>query len=243
MSKYFIYSHPNTIPIYDKTKSQIISLDTSSINIYILPRNNLSYHVDNGLFEATLIDWCKQFCNKDSIILDIGAHTGTYAISLAKYTKKVLAFEPQRMTYYGLCGSIALSNITNIECFNYGLGSNDQVGEQTLNIISIDGGGSSLHIEDQNRILDKEIIQIRTLDSLNIIDPISFIKIDIEDNELFALQGSRETIKKNKNLTILFECNSSNPELFNYITNELEYDIVKLTGCSNMYLATYRKKY
>ena len=42
------------------------------------------------------------------------------------------------MTYYSLCGSIALSNIKNAVCLNFGLGTHDQVGKQTLNIISLD---------------------------------------------------------------------------------------------------------
>ena len=70
-------------------------------------------------------------------MLDIGAHTGTYTVSLAQYCNHVYAFEPQKMTYYALCGSIALSNLTNVTCLNVGLGSNEQVGKQTLNIITI----------------------------------------------------------------------------------------------------------
>lgn len=93
------------------------------------------------MFEKNLIEWCKQFCKKDQNILDIGAHSGTYTISLADYCKNVYAFEPQKMTFYSLCGSIALSNITNTTCLNYGLGSSEQVGKQILKIISADGGG------------------------------------------------------------------------------------------------------
>ena len=48
------------------------------------------------------------------------------------------------MTYYALCGSVVLSNCHNIECINYGLGSPDQVGYLDLNIISEDGGGSTV---------------------------------------------------------------------------------------------------
>ena len=42
------------------------------------------------------------------------------------------------MTYYTLCGRVAMSNLTNITCFNIGLCSNEQVCKQTLNIISVD---------------------------------------------------------------------------------------------------------
>lgn len=83
-------------------------------------------------------------------MLDIGAHSGTYTISLAENCKNVYSFEPQKMTFYSLCGSIALSNIKNVTCINTGLGSEEQVGIQKLNIISLDGGGSTLHCTNNN---------------------------------------------------------------------------------------------
>lgn len=253
MTSYFIYSKPkrtdSSCQKADQQSDQIIKLDTNSFANYILPLNNLSYHVQHGLFEAGLIEWCRQFCNKDTIMLDIGAHTGTYAISLAPYCKQVFAFEPQRMTYYALCGSVALSNLTNINCLNYGLGSIQQEGAQTLNIISIDGGGSSLHTTsptttNNQPIIGTEKIKIKMLDKIinkllaqSPADKIGFIKMDIEDNELYALQGAQETIKAHNNPPILFESNSSNPELFEFLTNTLHYKIIKISGCHNMYLA------
>ena len=82
---------------------------------YLMPSVNHTYYAERGLFENNLIEWCKQFCKKDATFLDIGAHTGSYAITLAPYSGKVVAFEPQKMTYYALCGGVALSSATNVE--------------------------------------------------------------------------------------------------------------------------------
>jgi FkbM family methyltransferase len=165
LSSYFILSKAKALASNNNDTNQFIS--TISDNMYfILPRNNIKYHIDEGLFESHLIEWSKQYCNPDKIFLDIGAHTGTYAISLSKYSKHVIAFEPQRMTYYALCGSVALSNIENITCLNFGLGSQEQVGITQLNIISPDGGGSSICNNSNNKIIKKENIEIKTLDSL-----------------------------------------------------------------------------
>lgn len=49
------------------------------------------------------------------------------------------------MTFYTLCGSVALSNLRNVQCLNFGLGSADQVGKKELKIISDNGGGSTVH--------------------------------------------------------------------------------------------------
>lgn len=49
----------------------------------------------------------------------------------------------------------------------------------------------------------REIMSL-TIDSLKIDLPISFMKVDIQGSDLFAMQGARETILKNK-MAILFE--------------------------------------
>jgi hypothetical protein len=49
-------------------KNQILSFKDK---ICILPKNNINYYINHGLFEKNLIEWCKQFCDKDKNILDI----------------------------------------------------------------------------------------------------------------------------------------------------------------------------
>ena len=231
--EYFLFSKPQNSDLTKESENQIISLNPGN-HIYLLPKTNLPYYYNSGLFEKPIIEWVKQFCHKDRCFLDIGAHTGTYAISLASYSKNVYAFEPQQMTYYALCGGVALSNLRNIECIPYGLGSIEQVGKKTLNIVSPDGGGSSLHI-GEHRVLSTETIEIRTLDSFS-LDNIGFIKIDVEENELAVLQGSRDTLHRSGYPTIIFESNHENPALFSFIY-ELGYKIIPIQGQQNMFLA------
>lgn len=235
MTDYFILTKQNNCDITNDEKNQFIYVKNK---VYILPKNNIGYYISNGLFEKDLIDWCRQFCNTNQNMLDIGAHTGTYAISLAEYCNKVYAFEPQRMTYYSLCGSIALSNIKNVECLNYGLGTTEQVGKQTLNIVSLDGGGSTLHEKNEHNILCTEEINMRTLDSFN-IDNISFIKIDVEGNELQVLMESRDTLKRSNYPRIMFEMNQTNAELLHFL-HKLDYNVVQITGYNNMFLAVHQ---
>lgn len=233
-TSYFILSKPDGV-VDDNASNNMVSF--SNQISYILPRNLISCYCERGLFEAGLIEWCKQFCKPDKIMLDIGAHTGTYALSLASKSKHVYAFEPQKMTYYALCGGVALSNLNNVTCMNFGLGSPDQVGSNTLNIISHDGGGSSIHATTRD-ILREETIQIDMLDNLNITD-IGFIKMDVEDNEFFVLQGATKTLSLSGFPPILFECNdkTKNGNLFD-ILETMSYKIITLSGVHNMYLAS-----
>lgn len=233
-TKYFILSKENTT---NNEKDQIIFINRPTI--YILPQVNMEYYANHGLFENQLIEWTKQLVTKNKNILDIGAHTGTYAISLADSSQHVYCFEPQKMTYYALCGSVALSNKQNITCFQIGLGSEDQVGTKILNIVSNDGGGSSIHTTTTD-ILREEQIEIRTLDSYR-LGNIGFIKMDVEENELDVLKGATETIVQSNYPKILFESNPNDSirqnALFEYITNTLNYRIINIGGYSNMYLA------
>jgi len=241
-TSYFILSKASadTTSTADNADNQIVYLNDSRLS-YILPQTLMSCYCDYGLFEAELIEWSKQFCNTNATFLDIGAHTGTYTVSLSKHCKRVVSFEPQRMTYYALCGSVALSNLRNVLCLQVGLGSPDQVGPRLLNIVSMDGGGSSIHAQ-QVTIMGQEEIVIQTLDELAErygIAEVGFVKMDVEDNEHFVLLGAERTLRASNYPPILFECNkpADNIQLFEYMTN-LGYCVVRVCGTSNMFLGT-----
>jgi len=235
MSQTFFILNKNSNDNFTNNNFNTIHTFTNTSNSYLLPQNLLTDYIQRGLFEQNLIDWTKQFCSKSKNFLDIGAHTGTYAISLADYSNKVYAFEPQKMTYYALCGSVALSSKYNIECYQIGLGSSEQRGFQTLNINSIDGGGSSI-IDISNKPLGTEIIEVKTLDDFNITN-IGFIKMDVENNELNVLHGALETLKNSSYPKILFEFNKgNNADIFTFLKN-LDYKVINISGTGNMYIA------
>ena len=232
-TNYFLLTKEKDESINSVENDQIISINNKKV--FILPSNLLFYYVSHSLYEKHLIEWCVQLCSPDKVFLDIGAHTGTYTIALADKCSHVYSFEPQKMTYYSLCGSVALSNLENVTCLQIGLGSEEQIGTNKLKIIGDDGGCSSLHISDTSKIIKEEDIEIRTLDSFNLTN-IGFIKMDVENNELFVFQGGLETLKNCNYPKIFFESNTDNQELFSYITN-IGYKIIKIMGASNMYLA------
>jgi hypothetical protein len=62
--------------------------------------------------------------------------------------------------------------------------------------------------------------------------------MDVEENELCVLQGGMDTIVRAGYPKILFESNNENSALFNYLRDVLGYQIVKVSGYFNMYLAT-----
>ena len=233
--RYFVLTKPSCADVGADEDNQILYAHAATA--VLLPRTNLGYYATHGLFEKHLIQWSKQFCGPDRVFLDIGAHTGTYSLCLAPYAKRVYSFEPQRHTFYALCGGVALTGATNVECVNAALGSHEQVGTIALNIVSPDGGGSSLHVGEQ-RVLRTEMVPLRTLDSYDISD-IGFVKIDAEGNELHILRGATETLLRSGYPKILFESNdpAADGDLFEHI-GTMYSAIVKVGGTSNMFLAT-----
>jgi len=233
--KFFLLTKPHG-NIADNSENQIVHLNKLC---YFLPESLMMYYCQHGLYESNLIEWCKQFCSKTTVFLDVGAHTGTYTLSLSSFCKEVYSFEPQKMTYYALCGSVALSNLTNVTCLNVGLGSIDQKGETTLNIVGEDGGCSTMHTPDAP-VLRTETIHVDTLDAIAekyAISNVGFIKMDVEDNEYDVFKGATNLLKE-CNPKILFECNSpeKNARLFDYVKS-VGYKIIPLSGVSNMFLA------
>ena len=233
-TKYFLLTKNPNKSTSENEENQIVFLNSSLT--FVLPSVNLDYYSAYGLFENGLIEWAKQLCGKSKNFLDIGAHSGTYSLCLSDYCNQVYSFEPQKMTYYALCGSVALSNKHNITCYNFALGSEDQVGTTTLKIHSNDGGGSSLHVSDVDPVLREEIITVKTLDSMELTN-IGLIKMDVENNELFVLKGALNTIEQSGYPKILFESNKENTELFDYLQIEMGYRIISITGIHNMFLA------
>jgi FkbM family methyltransferase len=230
---YFVFLKPNDFPVDRNDRNQ--SLEMNDSLVLVLPSVHLSYHKSRGLFEADLIEWSKQFCAKDKVFLDIGAHTGTYALCLADNCKHVHAFEPQRDTYYALCGGVALSNKHNVTCHQMGLGSPEQVGVNRLKIVHSSGGGSSLHAT--TGIIGEEDVMIQTLDNLN-LDNVGFIKMDVEENEYYVLKGATKTLEKSGYPRILFESNNDNKQLFEFIEG-LGYNVIPIRGYNNMFLACH----
>lgn len=187
--------------------------------------------------------------SEGKIFLDIGAHTGTFSVCLARSFASVYAFEPQKMTYYALCGSIALSGLDNVVCVNTALGSHEQVdacgGVGTLYINSGDGGTSSLHRDaldgggggvgvggvdgrdPGNPIIPKnsgvvcEHVKLCVLDKYKNVfaGKVGVIKIDTEENELEILRGGVEVLRESGLPFIFFE---ARPDRVGEITDFLK---------------------
>ena len=262
-ARYFLLSKPNDgTDILDIHNDQIHYINQPMI--MLIPREYITHHSLYGIYESSLMTWIQQeFSSKEKLFIDIGAHTGTFTICLARSFQHVYAFEPQKMTYYALCGSVALSGLDNVTCLNTALGSHIQVSDSAgVGILyknSADGGTSTLHLssllssssldgnDPGNPIIHKDDISTENV-KLCVLDKyknifsgnIGVIKIDTEENELDILMGSIQVLHDSNLPYIFFEANSGKLQDINhFLIDVVGYkSIVPIRSYKNMYLAS-----
>ena len=224
-----------------KKKKELVGTDTYNEFIpynganqtYIFHQNDYVSFKEKGILFKNIIDWCEGYC-KNMTYLDIGAGTGSFTTSLASSCDKIYSFEPQKMTYYALCGSVVLSGLKNVTCLNYALGSPDQKGKSQLNILEETGRLSNI-LPSPNCLL-KEEIEVKTLDDFD-INNISFISIDVEGNESNVLIGAKETLKKNGYPVIILMSKQAHYANANKILTDYGYVIETMTYSNDAYIA------
>lgn len=256
-TKYFLYTKQDGHAVQDIAGCQIINPASYAGTILLYPEASIDIHYNRAILEGSLIEWCKEFCSKDGVFVDVGAHTGSYSVCLANHCKEVYAFEPQKRSFYALCGSVVLSNRQNISCFQLGFGSTFQLANMgilkgidkfKLYIQSEDGGNSTM-IEDDvdpTNVFGTEEVELTTLDiffqSHSPSGPIKLIKIDVENNEFQVIQGATKTLEKNGYPKIVFEGHpdpEKQREMVDYLENTLKYHVMPIRGYDHMYLASH----
>ena len=197
-----------------------------------------------GVPELPIIQWAAQkFGDKNKTFIDCGAHMGAYSILLSDHFNQVHAFEAQRRTYYQLCGNIFINEKTNIIPHHKAITNITEAHQTvTLHIVSEDGGGSTIRNPQRDQpVLAQERVETITIDSYH-FNHVGLIKLDIEGNELKALQGADYTLKRNNFPPIIFEANNDEwyaedkKDLFEHL-RKLEYDIAEIRPFDNMYVA------
>lgn len=150
-------------------------------------------------------------------IFDVGANSGEYSKEVIKIFNglnyKIYAFEPSKNTF-----EVLIKNVNNNYNFlPFNIGFDKTVHSTDLYKTDKERGLSSLfkrNLQFAGLELDKvEKVDLTTIDRFceeNNIDIIDFMKLDIEGNEFFALQGAEKMLKKRKIRYIQFEFGGCN---------------------------------
>ena len=167
--------------------------------------------------------------NKNDVVIDVGAHIGTYTIPIAIQIEecgKILAFEPNPNNIILLKKNIELNELKNITLFENAASDKNQI---TNLILSDDPMLSAITDDTEEKNIEIECI---TLDSINEqleLKRIDWLKIDAEGSEIKVLKGSEKILKK-FHPKIIVEVRKENEDVIKKFLCKEGYDIKYLGG-------------
>ncbi len=199
--------------------------DTPTGKYYLpskLKKDTVANAIKNGdYFEKEVIQIAKNYIKRGTAVLDVGANYGQMSVlfsSLVGETGAVYAFEAEPIIFEILKKTFAVNNCNNV--FTIPGAVYNKLGEKLVfpepDFKRFESYGS--YGIDPNAKIGR-IVESVTIDSLEIKQPISFMKVDVQGSDLFAMQGAKETILKNK-MPILFEFEQQFQEEFNTTFND-----------------------
>ena len=193
-----------------KSSGEIEFYKTALGDVYLptsAPHDSIVYQMRRGLvFEPEIVETGKRFIRPGTAVLDVGSNFGQMAMLFSREvgpTGCVYAFEAQRQVYDILCKNLDANELTNIKAI---FGAVFDEADRVFHFPEPDFkrfaafGSYNLPLREKT---GPEVKSVR-IDDLDISEPISFMKVDVQGCDLFAMRGAVETIKKNK-MPILFE--------------------------------------
>lgn len=151
--------------------------------------------------EYSELEWnlLEQFCKPGRVVVEVGANIGCHTVAIGKAvgaSGRVVAIEPQPVTFQALCANLALNSLTNVDAINCGCGSN----RQTLSLPRIDyaheGNFGAVGLQGYTTTASSISIDIQRLDDL--LAPykmVNLLKIDVEGMESEVIEGASEVIR------------------------------------------------
>ncbi len=144
---------------------------------------------------------------RGKVCWDFGSHFGRYTLSMHATVGEeggVYSFEPNEYSFNKLQKHIKINNLQNAKAFNVGLSEEPGVSQLWLGA----GEGSTYsHLkypgEDEEDFLAADTVQIQleSIDHLlaeGLIEPASFIKVDVEGHGGAALRGAKNFFKDHR---------------------------------------------
>jgi len=141
------------------------------------------------------------------VLVDVGANIGYFTLLMAKLSGssgKIFSFEPENKNFEILEKNVKINNYQNVVLEKKGV--SDRNGVNKFFLSSKNTGMHSLQkIRDDSKEVKIDVIKLDDyFFTLDLVEKISLIKIDVEGAEFQVLNGMK-TILKNKNLKLLIE--------------------------------------
>lgn len=234
---------PHTVPEHTyRRKSNLPGADyfETPTGNYYLPKQTqkdfVAMAVKRGeVFDKPVMDIISAAVQPGTSILDVGANYGQMSVLLSKLhdgSCTVYSFEAQKMVYDILEKNLAANQCRNVKAYYNAV--YDRNGETLIfpepDLVRFSSYGS--YGIDPTGSSGIPVTSI-TIDSIDFSKPVSFIKVDIQGSDIFALRGAEQTIRKYR-MPVIFEYEEGFQEEFgtsfqDYVdfVNHIGYKFVK----------------
>lgn len=176
-------------------------IEVNNLKMYLHDTGLSSAIIRNGVYEKNETEFIQRHVKSDDVLVDIGANIGYYTLLFAKLigkNGKTFAFEPEIKNFQILTKNISINNLQNVILENFAISNYNGVVKLYISEVP---GRHSLTPTSKNNYHN---IQCVTLDDYfqnykELIDKISYIKIDVEGLEVKVLEGMQQILQLNKN--------------------------------------------
>jgi FkbM family methyltransferase len=194
-------------------RTERLSLHDTCTGKYFLPADAYQDVIANTIimgeiFDESIYETAKRYIKPGTAVLDVGSNFGQMAILFSRLVGDsgvVHAFEADDFVFRILNKNIAVNNCANIVAH---FGAVHNISGEMLRFPVQDferfGTYGSYGIDYTNSMVGDRFVKTITIDDLDLILPISLMKIDVQGGDLLVLKGAEKTIKKNR-MPIIFE--------------------------------------
>jgi FkbM family methyltransferase len=153
-------------------------------------------HMLFGFPEAEL-ELLRFLVDPDRGAIDVGAHSGLYTNELLKLCPSVIAIEALPELAENLERICSNAHVINAAASN-------EEGSATLYVPAGRTGLSTIAAENPVAVGGGRAVNVRTITVDSIAsDPVGFMKIDVEGNELAVLQGAKNILKRDRPVLLI----------------------------------------
>jgi FkbM family methyltransferase len=158
------------------------------------------------VFEPEIVDVARQYVSRGSTVIDVGANFGQMTLLFSQMVGPqgtVYALEADDYIHHVLTLTVHLNQVRNVVTIPKAV--HERSGERVFfpdqDFIQFNTYGS--YGIDHKASSGRQVETV-TIDSLEIESPISFMKVDVQGCDLFAMRGAIQTIQRHR-MPIIFE--------------------------------------
>ena len=155
-------------------------------------RSFLGQHPQNS-YQQPSLDLALEHCRARSLVLDIGANIGLFAVRFSEHFDQVVCFEPTTTVYD--CLRLNCGGLDNVKVHKVGLGQHNGTAEISMPESSRNCGVYSMvdFATLQNGVW-QEIVPVMKLDDFELTPDL--IKMDVQGYEPWVLRGAVQTLSR-----------------------------------------------